>query len=170
VQVVSRPSRGALGRARVDSVGTGQHGGFRLRLPAGTSRRIAVVFRGEARLAPASRRPLTLRVRGGVELRAEPRVLRTGEAVVLWGRVRTLGAPLPRRGKLVAIQYYESAAGRWRPVLVTRTDHSGHFRASYRFRYIAGTANIRLRAVALAEDRWPYAPGASPPLSVRVTG
>jgi hypothetical protein len=170
VQVVSRPSRGALGRARVDSVGTGPHGGFHLRLAAGTSRRIAVVFRGEARLDPASRRPLALRVRGGIELRATPRELRTGEAVSLWGRVRTLGAPLPRRGKLVAVQYYESAAGRWRPVLVARTDHSGHFRARYRFRYITGAASIRLRAVALAEDRWPYAPGASPPLTVRVTG
>jgi hypothetical protein len=170
VRVVSRPSRGALGRARVDSVGTGSHGGFHLRLPAGTSRRIAVVFGGEEHLAPASRRPLTLRVRGGVEFGAKPRALRTGEAMIFWGRVRTLGAPLPRRGKLVAIQYYESAARRWRPVLVTRTDHSGHFRASYRFRYITGAANIRLRAVALAEDRWPYAPGASPPLSVLVTG
>ncbi|MGH2975988.1 MAG: hypothetical protein ACRDLL_14135 [Solirubrobacterales bacterium] len=170
VRVVSRPSRGALGRTRVDSVDTGPHGGFHLRLLAGTSRRIAVVFRGEARLDSASRRPLTLRVRGGVELRAAPQALRTGEAVSFWGRVRTLGAPLPRRGKLVAVQYYESAAGRWRPVLVTRADHSGHFRARYRFRYITGLASIRLRAVALAEDRWPYAPGASPPLTVRVFG
>ena len=94
----------------------------------------------------------------------------TGEAVRLWGRVRTRGAPLPRRGKLVAIQYLEAATGRWRPVLVTRSDHSGHFRARYRFRYISGTARIRLRAVALAEERWPYVPGASRPLAVRVSG
>jgi hypothetical protein len=170
VRIVSRPSRGALGRARVEPVGTGPHGGFRLRLPAGTSRRIAVLFGGEARLTPASRSPLTLRVRGGVEFRASPRALRTGEAMSLWGRVRTLGAPLPRRGKLVAIQYYETASKRWRPILVTRTDHSGHFRTRYRFRYITGAASVRLRAVALAEDRWPYAPGASPPLIVRVSG
>ena len=86
------------------------------------------------------------------------------------GRVRTFGAPLPRRGKLVAIQYYESAAKRWRPVLVTRSDHSGRFHASHRFRYVSGAASIRLRAVALPEERWPYAPGASLPLVVRVTG
>ena len=61
--------------------------------------------------------------------------------------MRTLGAPLPRRGKLVAIQYYESAAKRWRPVLVTRSDHNGRFHASYRFRYVSGSARIRLRAV-----------------------
>ncbi len=170
LRVVSRPSRGALGRARVDQVGTGPHGGFRLPLPIGTSRRIAVSFPGDAHLDGASRSPLTLRVRGGVELQATPEVLRTGEAVHFQGQVRTLGAPIPRRGKLVAIQYYESAAKRWRPVLVTRSDHSGHFEASYRFRYVSGSARIRLRACALPEERWPYAPGASRSLTVRVTG
>jgi hypothetical protein len=170
LRVVSRPSRGALGAARADKVGTGPHGGFRLPLGAGTSRRIAVSFPGDAGLDSASRSPLTLRVRGGVELRAAPQVLRTGQVVRFQGQVRTLGAPVPRRGKLVAIQYYESAAKRWRPVLVTRSDHSGHFHASYRFRYVSGSALIRLRACALSEERWPYAPGASRPLTIRVTG
>jgi hypothetical protein len=170
LRVVSRPSRGSLNRASVDSVDTGPHGGFRLPLAAGTSRRIAVSFAGDTGLDEADRKPLTLRVRGGVELHATPSQLRTGERVELFGRVRSLGAPLPRRGKLVAIQYFESAARRWRPVLVTRTDHGGRFRAGYRFRYISGSASIRLRAVALAEERWPYAPGASRPIVVRVTG
>lgn len=170
LRVVARPSRGALGKARSVVVHTGRHGGFGLRLPVGTSRRIAVSFHGDERLERAKRRPLTLRVRGQVELEASPRELRTGEVLRLRGRVRALGAPLPRRGKLVAVQYYESATGRWRPVLVTRSDHGGRFRARYRFRYVAGSATIRLRAVALAEERWPYAPGASRPLTVRVNG
>lgn len=170
LRVVSRPSRGALHRARVETVKTGEHGGFMLHLPPGTSRRISVAFDGEARLEPAARRPLTLRVRGGVELHASPHVLQTGEAVRFSGRVRSFGAPLPRRGKLVAIQYFERATKRWRPVLVTRSDHSGRFRASYRFRYVTGKASIRLRAVALAEDRWPYAPGASPAVTIGVSG
>ena len=55
-------------------------------------------------------------------------------------------------------------------MLVTRSDHSGRFHARYRFRYVTGTARIRLRAVALAEERWPYAPGASRPVLVRVSG
>ncbi len=78
-----------------------------------------------------------------------------------WGRVRTRGAPLPRRGKLIAIQYYETASRRWRPVLFARSDRGGHFRVSYRFRYVSRTARIRFRAVALAEERWPYSTGAS---------
>jgi hypothetical protein len=170
LRVVSRPSRGALGRTRVVALETGRHGGFQLRLPAGTSRRISVAFDGEAKLEGAARRPLTLRVGGGIDFQATPQVLGTGESVRFRGRVRTLGAPLPRRGKLVAIQYYEEASRRWRPVLVTRSDHNGRFEAGYRFRYVSGSASIRLRAVALSEDRWPYAPGASRPVTVRVTG
>jgi hypothetical protein len=170
LRVTARPSRGALGPALVESLQTGPHGGFHLRLPAGTSRRIAVAFAGDTHLDAAERSPLTLRVRSGVELKATPSRLQTGEAAHFSGSVRSLGAPLPRRGKLVSIQYYESAARRWRPVLVTRTDHAGRFRASYRFRYISGSARIRIRATVLPEERWPYAPGASRPLVLRVTG
>lgn len=170
LRVVSRPSRGALTGPRVDTIRTGAHGGFELALPPGPSRRISVAFTGGEGLAVARRPALALRVRGGATLSIAPRSLRTGQSLHLWGRVRARGAPVPRRGKLVAIQYYEDEARLWRPVLVTRSDHSGRFRARYRFRYISGTARIRLRAVALAEERWPYAPGASRPVTVEVRG
>ncbi|HWW66698.1 MAG TPA: hypothetical protein VNY83_01820 [Solirubrobacterales bacterium] len=170
LRIVSRPSRGALAQTRVDTVQTGSRGGFELALPAGPSRRITVDYGGDEGLEQSSRPSLLLRVRGGVSLHAAPSSLRNGQAVRLSGRVRTRGAPVPRRGKLVAIQYFESASGSWRPVLVTRTDHSGRFRARYRFRYVTGAASIRLRATALPENRWPYAPGSSPPVTVHVTG
>lgn len=105
-----------------------------------------------------------------VVLRASPRALRTGESVRLRGRVHARGTLLPRRGKLVAIQYLEAATHRWRPVLLTRTDRRGRFHARYRFRYVSGPARIRLRAAALAEERWPYATRASRPLLIRVRG
>jgi hypothetical protein len=170
LRVVSRFSHGSFRRKRIETVRTGRRGGFRLDLPPGPSRRVAVRFRGAPGFAPSGRAGMLLRVRGGLSFGAEPRALRRGETVRLRGRVRSRGAPLPRRGKLVAIQYFESEARRWRPVLVTRSDHGGRFRARYRFRYVSGRATIRLRAVALPEERWPYAPGASPPLIVRVSG
>ena len=170
LRVVSRPSRGAVSRKRVDVVRTGPHGGFRLGLSRGPSRRVTVSFLGEHGLGPARRPGLALRVRGGVLMRLAPRSVRTGEVVHFRGRVRTRGAALPRRGKLVAIQYFEHAARRWRPVQFARADHTGRFRSRYRFRYINGTARIRLRAVVVAEERWPYVPGASRPLTVRVSG
>lgn len=170
LRVVSRFSRGSFRARQVETARSGRRGGFRLSLRPGPSRRIAVRFRGAAGLAPARRAGMALRVRGGISLGGKPLALRTGEAVRLWGRLRSRGAPLPRRGKLIAIQYYERGARRWRPVLFTRSDHDGRFRARYRFRYVSGSARIRLRAVALAEERWPYAPGASEPLTVRVSG
>jgi hypothetical protein len=170
LRVVSRPSRGALAPTAFAGAETGEQGGFELRLPPGPSRRVTVSFAGDGSLEPASRRPLELRVRAGVTLRAAPEHLRTGQAVRLSGRVKSKGAAIPRRGKLVAIQYLEEATGRWRPVLVTRSDHHGRFRARYRFRYVTGRAAIRLRATALAEERWPYVPGSSPPVTITVRG
>ena len=126
--------------------------------------------RGDGGLDPARRAPLERRVRSGVSFEAAPRSLATGAVVHLSGTVGSRGAAIPRRGKLIAIQYLEAATGRWRPVLVTRSDHGGRFRARYRFRYVTGVAAIRLRATALAEERWPYAPGSSPPIAIRVHG
>jgi hypothetical protein len=170
LRVVSHPSHGALTPIAVQTVRTGEQGGFETRLPAGPSRRVTVIFSGDDALEPARRPALELRVRSGLSLRAVPTRLRTGQAVRLSGRVRSAGAPIPRRGKLVAIQYLEQATHRWRPVLVTRTDHHGRYRAHYRFRYVSGSAAIRLRATALAEEHWPYAPGFSPPVTVEVRG
>jgi hypothetical protein len=170
LRVISRPSHGALAGTERATVVTGERGGFELRLGPGPSRRVTVAFAGDGGLEPARRPSLELRVRSGISLRARPTALRTGEVVRLSGRVRFRGAPVPRRGKLVAIQYLEASTGRWRPVLVTRTDHGGRFRARYRFRYVSGTASIRLRATALAEERWPYAPGSSRPVTVQVRG
>jgi hypothetical protein len=170
LRIVARPSRGALVAAASASATTGKRGGFGFRLEPGPSRQISVVFAGDGGLEPARRAALELRVRTGISLGAAPATLRTGEVVHLSGRVRSGGAAIPRRGKLIAIQYLEAATGRWRPVLVTRSDHGGRFRARYRFRYVDGTASIRLRATALAEERWPYAPGSSRPLTVSVRG
>ena len=170
LRLLARPSRGALVPVSALSVTTGERGGFELRLPPGPSRRISVSFPGDATFESAARPSLALRVRSGVSLRVARRHLRTGEVLHLSGRVRSRGAPVPRRGKLVAIQYLEEETHRWRPVLVTRSDHRGRFRAHYRFRYVSGTASIRLRATALAEERWPYAPGSSRPVTVDVSG
>jgi hypothetical protein len=170
IKVVTRPSHGALARRSVQRVRTGKRGGFGLRLAAGTSRRISVSFGGQGELAPAGPRSLDLRVRAGVTLVAAPPTLDTRQSLRLSGQVRSRAAPIPRRGKLVAVQYLEAETDRWRPVLVTRTDHGGRFHARYRFRYVSGAARIRLRATALAEERWPYAPGSSAPVTVTVSG
>ena len=170
LRVVAHPSRGSVAETAEASAVTGERGGFELRLGPGPSRQITVSFAGDDNLEPARRPSLDLRVRSGISLSAKPRFLKTGQSVRLGGRIGSRGAAIPRRGKLVAIQYLEAATKRWRPVLVTRSDRKGRFRARYRFRYVSGAATIRLRAMALAEERWPYAPGSSRPVTVRVQG
>lgn len=154
-------------RQRLLTDGSGR---FELRLPPGTSRHLTVAFHGGGGLAPAPRRSLTLRVRAGVSLTAEPTSLRTGESVRLRGRVRLGPAHVSGRGKLIAIQYLERATKRWRPALVVRTDAKGRFDTSYRFRYVTGIARIRLRATAPAEGGWPFARGSSSPVTITVSG
>ncbi len=168
VRVVARPSSGDPGAVAAVTAVTGERGGFELRLAAGPSRRLAVQFAGDEDFEAATRAPLELRVRSGLTLRAAPLKLMTGQVVRFSGHVR--GAGIPHPGKLVAIQYLEAATQRWRPVLVTRSDEAGRFHARYRFRYVEGRAAIRLRATALAEEHWPYLPGSSRPLTVRVHG
>jgi hypothetical protein len=170
VAVVVRGAAGVGGDPERRRVVTGHGGGFALRLPPGTSRRVAVAFHGGGGLAPSLRRSLALRVRAAVSLAAEPTELDTGESVRLHGRVLLGPARVSRRGKLVAIQYLERATGRWRPALVVRTDAKGGFDTKYRFRYVTGLAEIRLRATAPAEGGWPFARGSSAPVTVTVRG
>jgi hypothetical protein len=170
IKVVARGARGASVPRSVRTVTTGPRGGFALRLGPGASRRLEVSFAGDGGLAPATHPPLDLRVRAALTLAVSPPRLRTGQSMHLVGRVLGRGAPIPRRGKLIAIQYLDRDAGRWRPALVIRSDATGRFHADYRFRYITGAARIRLRATALPEADWPYAPGSSAPVTVRVHG
>jgi hypothetical protein len=170
VTVVVRPAAKASGAPERQRVITDRAGHFALPLEPGTSRRVVVSFHGGGGLAPIRHRPLSLRVRAAVSLAATPPRLRTGQIVTLSGKVRHGAARIPARGKLVTIQYLERASGRWRPALVVRTGARGRFNARYRFRYVTGTARIRLRATAPPEAGWPFAAGSSPSVTVEVHG
>jgi hypothetical protein len=170
VVVLARPTAAAGGPPLRRRVLTDRAGDFTLRLPPGTSRTVLVAFHGGGRFLPAHGRPMALKVRAAVSLTAVPPRLRTGDSVTFSGAVRPGPARIPRRGKVVAIQYLDRESGAWRPALVVRTDTRGRFRDRYRFRYITGAARIRLRATALPEAGWPYAAGSSPPVTVEVHG
>jgi hypothetical protein len=170
VVVVQRPGSGARSRASVRLLTTRQGGHFAMNLPAGTSRRITVSFAGDRQYSGSSAGPLRLGVRGSINFSARPGQLRTGQKVSFRGKVRAGAARHPSRGNLVAIRYLERDSGQWRPVLVTRTDRFGRYRASYRFRYITGVARIQLRATLLPSQGFPYLPADSPVRNVRVQG
>lgn len=170
VRVTVRPAPGAGTPSRTRTVRSGTGGRFSLPLGRGPSRGVEVRYAGSARLASSGSGPLRLSVRAGVSFAAAPRTLRTGERLRMSGIVRPAGASLPAGGKRVDVEFFDSDAGRWRPVMAARTDRAGRFAASYRFRYITGTARIRLRAFVPAEGGWPFGPGFSAPVVVRVAG
>ena len=138
LRIALRPAAGSLADPAVLHARTGAGGRFHLRLAPGPSRRVRVTFGGGPALARARSPRLRLRVRSGIGLSASPDSLRTGEALELRGRVRSRGALIPSRGKLIVIQYLERKSGRWAPALITRAGPEGRFRARYRFRYVSG--------------------------------
>ncbi len=170
IRVVQTPASGARAATSVIRATTGRDGYFSVGLPRGASRRVSVAFAGSPKLMAASAGPLSLRVKGSLSLRATPRKLETGQVLRLRGRVESRWARRPGRGSLVAIQYFEEASGRWRPVLVTRAGPHGNFHAGYRFRYITSSARIRLRAVLLPSQFFPFDPAASSTVKVEVRG
>lgn len=170
VIVTQTPAFGSRQAANSIEATTDNDGFYSLTLDQGTSRRVSVRFPGDEVLIDSSAGPLELKVKGMVQLRATPKKLRTGKKLKLRGRVDNRWAHTPARGNLVAVQYLEKASRRWRPVLVTRTNRVGNFRASYRFRYITGAARIKLRAVLLPSQYFPFEPAASMSVRVKVRG
>jgi len=168
VEVIQSPVGGARASAVTRRIETGTGGWFRLAVPAGPSREISVRFGGTDRYSAVSVGPLELKVRGLLTLAVSPRRLSNGGRVRFHGRVGSRGVRMPRRGSMVAVQYLEKSTGRWRPVLVTRTDARGRFSASYRFRYVTETARIRLRARLLPPPGFAYDGATSKPVQIEV--
>ena len=170
--VVARPAAGVGGPPERRRVVTDRGGRFELRLPAGTSRRVAVSFHGGGGFAPARAAPLALRVRAAVSLAAEPTELDTGESVRLRGRVR----PRRRRASPPAASSSRSNTSSGRaaagaPPSSSAPTPSGRFDIRYRFRYVTGEARIRLRATAPpGSAAGPTRAGSSAPVTVEVRG
>ncbi|OJU96197.1 MAG: hypothetical protein BGO23_01365 [Solirubrobacterales bacterium 67-14] len=161
---------GSRQKATTHTVRSDDRGFFELSLPRGPGRQVSVGFDGTKLLEESNSGALELKVRGSLGFRAKPKRLKTGQRVLFRGRVQARGAWHPAHGNLVQIQYFEESARRWRPVVLTRTDRFGRYRAGYRFRYITGVARIRLRALLVPSPRFPYGGASSKPVVIRVRG
>jgi hypothetical protein len=154
----------------IRTVNTDRSGRFRVGLRQGVSRQVTVLYTGSDRFGRSSFGPLRLRVSAGLSFKARPVTLSTGGRVRFSGRVTPGRAARAAKGSVVQVQYREAASGRWRPVLVTRVGSRGLYRSSYRFRYVTGTARIRLRAQLFSTRGFPWATTVSRPVSVLVRG
>lgn len=166
--VVERFAKGSRRDLKFRGIRTDGTGRYSLVLRPGPSRSVEIRYPGSRINQRTSSRQLYLAVRDRIGLRIEPRVLRNRGRVRMTGSVLSKGALRPARGKLVAIQYFDPARARWRPVEVLRADRRGRFRFSYRFRTIAVAQRIIFRAVSLPEAGWPFSSSTSRRRSVIV--
>ena len=161
VFVIGRALRtGARDRVAARAL-TGADGRFRVRIPAGVSRRL----RAGIRVRPtdallACSRPLELRRPARATLRA-----RTAPGRVrLSGRLK--GGHVPARGKAVELQAHER--GSWRTFESVMAGRRGRFSAVYRFSASAPGRVFRMRARVRPEATYPFALGHSRVVRVRV--
>jgi hypothetical protein len=149
-------------------VRTDSQGRFAYDAPAGASRALAFDYEGSNVLLPGSG-SVTLRVPASASFRSKPHVVRLHQRLTFSGKLRTMGAPLPKVGKLVYLQAFDR--GKWRKFAVLRTRKGGSF--SYRFSFeAAGSRGVtyRIKAVVPREAGYAFDNGKSKQIRVRVRG
>ena len=140
----------------------GPDGGFRIKVPAGPSRSLAVAFRA----SPLARE---LSCSNVVQVRVPARVTVSAKRSSkrryrISGRL--LGGFVPARGKVVELQAYER--GKWRSFGSARSSASGRYAYTYKFRAESLGRRFQLRARVRADAAYPFSLGYSKVLRVRV--
>ena len=161
--IISTSTIPGAGPADEGRVTTRPDGRFALDLAPGPSREIAVVDRLPG---GAVVQRVAVRTRAGVALAAARRRLRTGQLMVLNGRLR--GGPIPVGGVLVGVQ---ARRGRgWQTFADVRTDAAGRFSVRHRLTRTVGVQRYVLRARVRAQAAYPYTDGHSGAVTVKVNG
>ena len=163
VCVVTRDSAPGSGLHVARVLTTDAEGRFAGRLPAGASRKVWFVHRVAQGAVTATVR---VRVRAPVRLRAPRRTLHNGGTLRLRGRLP--GRPIPRKGVLVALQALRPSG--WQNFGTARSNREGRFAFRYLFSRTTGLQRYRIRARVPGQAAYPYAPGASRPVTVTVRG
>jgi hypothetical protein len=122
-------------------------------------------YLGTATVLPVQQE-VTVLVPGSSTLRARKRQLLNGQRAIFRGRLRTL--PAPTNGKLVELQV--KLTGQWQTFRTIRTDGRGRWKVAYRFRRTAGTQHYAFRARIPDEAGYPFEPGRSRVIRIRVRG
>ncbi|MGH2943955.1 MAG: hypothetical protein ACRDLN_14395, partial [Solirubrobacteraceae bacterium] len=137
---------------------TNRKGRFRALLPAGPTRRAAVLYWPFASsLTPVYSKRLLVRASARVSLRISAR----GRSALFRGTVS--GDVIPAGGLVVAAQVRNGDA--WVSVRLVRTDANGRFRARYRFKY--RNRRFVVRATAPSQPGWRLYSGSSGRRSIR---
>ncbi len=172
VLVLTAPANGKFQYTRAATVRTGPSGRWRATLPAGPSRVVKAVYKGNSTDEHAKSQRAKVIVPAKVEvLRLRPRRVRWGGTVHIKGLLAGGYLPPPPAGELVRLRL---GYGRSYTTYGVKTDvtGNGHFRV--RFTFGPGSAKIVrhywFEECALPADDYPYAPACSRKITVRVGG
>lgn len=165
VTVLARPSAAGVGYRAVGSFRTDVAGAFTYRAPAGSSRSLDFLYRGDDTYKAADDQ-VTLRVPAKATIRVNKHHVRNGRTVLFTGKL--LGQPYPAKGKVLDLQAYYR--GRWRTFASPRTGQSGKWKYRYRFQATRGVVIYKFRLRVRATSDYPYEPAYSKAIKVRVVG
>ncbi len=156
--VIERFDAGSRPRIRRHQVRSGPGGAFSLRLAKGPSRKVVVRFAGSRSLVASRSRARKLAVTGRVRLRISHKRVRAGRRVRFSGRIGTVGARVPKLGKVVELQVREPHQRDWRTVGdALHSSRRGRIRTAYRFgRFYRRPARFAFRLKVTRQAGWPY--------------
>jgi hypothetical protein len=143
IDIEEHPTLG--GRVFAAATATGTDGSFSYRIGRGSSRTIRLTYAG----AVGAVKPLQLRVKSSATLS----VRLVGIIVRYKGKV--LSKPLPRNGKLVAIQGRAPGAG-WKTFAKRRSTRRGSFSGTYRLRIHRPGVRLQFRVRVPTERGYPF--------------
>ena len=149
-----------LGHTRADSKGR-----FEYLISRGPSRIVRFDYEGDNVVKPSAADAHTL-VPAAVSFKVNRDRVRNLDTVVFSGRL--LSRPIPKAGKLVAIQARIGRA--WRTFANPRANARGRFASPYRFTSTSGLQRYRIRALVQKDAAYSYETGASKPITVVVAG
>jgi hypothetical protein len=138
---------------------TGPTGAWTLTLPRGVcSSALRFAYRSHVDdTVPVATATLTLRVHAGIALKIAPRTSSVGRTIHFSGTLH--GTPIPEEGKQLVLEA-RSGAGEWIQFNTIRTDATGRYRASYRFKF-AGPITYQFRVLSRFESGFPFLAGSS---------
>jgi hypothetical protein len=165
LDVFQTPAYRGARTASLASVRSGPTGAWTLTLPKGTSSStLRFAYRSHVDdTVPVATTTLTLRVHAGIGLRIAPRVTSVGHMIHFSGTLH--GLPIPEEGKQLVLEA-RSGAGEWIQFNTIRTDATGRYRASYRFKF-PGPVTYQFRVLSRFESGFPFLDGTSNTVDVR---
>lgn len=150
-QVAGSSARQVIADAR-----TGPDGTFSVRVPAGPSRSIEILYRAFSSDAGyAAQAKLKESVGAGVRLNVSPRRTGSEGTIALAGTVQ---GPIPPQGAIVEL--FVHYRGKWEPFRTPRTNAHGHFEVAYQFQGAIGRFPFQAEVPA-GQEGFPYNRGHS---------